>query len=317
MNESPILETHLQRYPVFRKGKVRDGYDLGDSLLFIATDRISAFDMVMPTGIPEKGKILTQFSAFWFEQTAAIAGNHIVSTGLESAPNLLPEERTRYAGRSMIVQKAERIDIECVVRGHISGSAWNEYRSQGIVAGISQRPGLRESEQFSAPLFTPAIKNDFGHDENISVNRLRDMIGADLAFRLERISLDLYSFAYDYARTRGVIIADTKFEFGFVDEQLMVIDEMLTPDSSRFWDAATFAPGAAQSSFDKQYLRDWLTSSDWDREPPAPALPAEIVQGTVDRYREAFERITGKAFKSTIVERSGTSRQLSERVRAG
>lgn len=293
MNNTAVLATHLEQYPLYRKGKVRESYDLGGNLLFIATDRISAFDQIMPSGIPDKGRILNQLSAFWFDLTQSIVENHYQSADLGSVLNLLPDERTRYAGRSMIVEKAERIDIECVVRGHIAGSAWTEYLAEGTVAGIVHKPGLIEAEKFPEPVFTPAIKNDRGHDENISITRLRELIGSDLAARLEQYSLDLYAFAYDYAQERDVIVADTKFEFGFAGDRLLVIDEMLTPDSSRFWDAATFNPGSGQASFDKQYLRDWLLSSGWDREPPAPALPDEIVAGTGSRYLEAFARLTG------------------------
>jgi phosphoribosylaminoimidazole-succinocarboxamide synthase len=293
VNEAPLLTTKLEHFQAFHKGKVRESYDLGDNLLIIATDRISAYDQIMPTGIPGKGKVLNQLSAFWFGLTNSIVDNHLVSTDLESLP-LLPAERERYAGRSMIVTKAERVDIECVVRGHLSGSAWSEYLRSGTVAGIRQRPDMSESEQFPVPIFTPAIKNDRGHDENISIEQLRDLHGADLAYRLEEASLALYSYAHDYALDRGIIIADTKFEFGFVSGKLIVIDEILTPDSSRFWDAAAFAPGSAQASFDKQYLRDWLTTSGWDREPPAPTLPADVVEGTIRRYDEALERLTGR-----------------------
>ncbi|CAN5758582.1 phosphoribosylaminoimidazolesuccinocarboxamide synthase [soil metagenome] len=299
MSETPILETHIANYPLFRSGKVRESYDLGDRLLIIATDRISAFDQVMPTGIPGKGQVLNQLSAFWFDNTRSIVENHYCSADLDALPDLLPAECARYAGRSMIVEKARRIDIECVVRGHIAGSAWTEYLTHGTVAGISQQRGMLESEKLVQPVFTPAIKNESGHDQNISIIRLREIIGSDLADRLEQHSLDLYAYAYNFARERGVIIADTKFEFGFTGDRLIVIDEMLTPDSSRFWDAATFAPGAGQPSLDKQYLRDWLISTGWDREPPAPLLPGEVVSGTVSRYLEAFERLTGKAFNIT------------------
>ena len=316
MNEPTLHESQLEHYPLFRRGKVRESYDLGDSLLFIATDRISAFDQIMPTAIPGKGEILNQLSAFWFDKTVSIVENHYRSAGLESVPDLLPTEREQFAGRSMIVEKAERIDIECVVRGHIAGSAWTEYLAHGAVAGIAQQPGLLESEKLPNPIFTPAIKNDSGHDENISVARLREMIGFKLATLLERHSRELYDFAYDYASSRELIIADTKFEFGFAGGRLIVIDEMLTPDSSRFWDKATFAPGASQASFDKQYLRDWLISSGWDREPPAPQLPEHVVQGTLDRYIEAFERIMDRQFESANGLQSMTIGQHAERVHA-
>jgi phosphoribosylaminoimidazole-succinocarboxamide synthase len=315
VNEAPLLTTQLENYRPLHKGKVRESYDLGDNLLIIATDRISAYDQIMPTGIPGKGKVLNQLSAFWFGQTSSIFDNHLVTTDLDSLA-LLPLELELYSGRSMIVRKAERVDIECVVRGHLSGSAWSEYRERGTVAGITRDPGMLESERLPAPIFTPAIKNDRGHDENISIDRLRDLHGADLAYRLEEASLALYSFAHDYALDRGIIIADTKFEFGFVSGQLIVIDEILTPDSSRFWDAEAFSPGLAQESYDKQYLRDWLTSSGWDREPPAPILPAHVIEGTIRRYHEAFERLTGRQVDSS---RDGTvvdSNHRAERVNA-
>jgi phosphoribosylaminoimidazole-succinocarboxamide synthase len=310
VNEPALLATQLEHYPLFHKGKVRDSYDLGDRLLIIASDRISAYDQVIPTGIPTKGEVLTQLSAFWFDRTRPIVENHLISTDLNTLPELHPAECARYAGRSMIVRKAERIDIECVVRGHISGSAWVEYQDRGTVAGIDQPSGTLESAPFPEPIFTPAIKNDCGHDENISIAQLRGLVGSDLAEHLEQKSLELYTFAYDHAKSCGVIIADTKFEFGFVDDELIVIDEMLTPDSSRFWDAATFSPGESQASFDKQFLRDWLMASGWDREPPAPELPDEVVSGTIDRYREAYVRLTGEPF----VARSDQKLVHSERV---
>jgi phosphoribosylaminoimidazole-succinocarboxamide synthase len=296
VNAAPTLETHVANYPLYRRGKVRESYDLGGELLIIATDRISAFDVIMPNGIPHKGAILTQLSAFWFERTAELVPNHLLSTDLSSLPGLSDEERGKYSGRSMIVRKAERINIECVVRGHVSGSAWAEYRQTEAIAGEAQPSGLVESQRLMEPLFTPAIKNDQGHDENISRAELAQRVGSELSTRLESASRLLYEHAYAYAMDRGIIIADTKFEFGFADDRLIVIDEMLTPDSSRFWDAASYTPGRSQESFDKQYLRDWLLQSGWNREPPAPMLPPEVVAGTASRYREAFERMTGSSF---------------------
>jgi phosphoribosylaminoimidazole-succinocarboxamide synthase len=277
------------------RGKVREAYDLGDGrLLMVATDRISAFDFILPNGIPDKGAVLTQMSKFWFEMTKEVVPNHYLrladgsdSDGLSFA--LPPELR----GRSMIVRKGERLDVECIVRGYLAGSAWAEYKETGRVCGLSMPAGMVEAQQFLEPIFTPTTKADIGHDENMSAEELVAYIGADTANAIRLRSLALYSYAGEYARQRGIIIADTKFEFGIVDDEPIVIDEMLTPDSSRFWPADQYEPGHAQPSFDKQFLRDWLVQSGWDGEPPAPRLPDDIVENTADRYREAFTRLTG------------------------
>ncbi len=290
-----LTRTELDQFPLLHRGQVRDTYDLGDQLLMVATDRISAFDVIMPAGIPGKGRILTGLSAFWFEKTRDIAPNHFLSTDLSQLQPLSDDEREQLTGRALIVRKANRIDIECVVRGYIAGSAWQENLSSGTIAGLPAQGGLRESDRLPAPVFTPASKSDQGHDENITIDQLRAEVGVDLAADLERISLALYNAASAHALARGIIIADTKFEFGFVDGELIVIDEMLTPDSSRFWDLESYEPGRAQDSFDKQYLRDWLLSTGWDREPPAPQLPADVIEGTLRRYREAVDRLTGPA----------------------
>lgn len=278
--------------PLFRRGKVRDTYDLGDRLLMVASDRLSAFDVILPTPIPGKGIILTQLSRFWFERTRSIVPNHLDSTDLSGLGATI-EGNTSLAGRAMIVRKAERIDVECVVRGYLAGSGWREYEQHGTLAGKKMPSGMRQCDRLERPLFTPALKNDDGHDENVPASSLDDTLGHDLRQALERISLALYELAAPFAAGRGLILADTKFEFGFVAGELTLIDEALTPDSSRFWDAASFAPGRDQDSFDKQFVRDWLLASGWHKEPPAPVLPDEIVRGTTARYRAAFERLTG------------------------
>lgn len=279
---------------LFRSGKVRDVYAVGDGhLLMVASDRLSAFDVVLPTPIPGKGEVLTQLSNFWFARTTQIVPNHIVETDHAKLPEPF-RSRAELAGRSVLVRRCERIDIECVARGYISGSAWSEYRKDGTVAGERLPRGLEESARLEDPIFTPATKVDTGHDENISRSRLADMVGRDLAKRLEDVTIALYRHAHAYALGRGLILADTKFEFGMAGDELVLIDEALTPDSSRYWDSAQYRPGGSPPSFDKQFVRDFLLASGWDREPPGPALPEEVVRGTAERYREAYERITGR-----------------------
>jgi phosphoribosylaminoimidazole-succinocarboxamide synthase len=280
--------------PIFRRGKVRETYDLGDRLLMVATDRISAFDSILPNGIPGKGVVLTQLSQFWFDRTADLVSNHLITTDIPDLPEITAEQRARLEGRTMVVRKAERIDIECVARGYIVGSAWSEYKRQGTVCGKPLPAGLRESDKLPEPIFTPAAKSDTGHDENISFERMAELVGDDLTSSLRDLTLNIYQAAEAYARTRGLIIADTKFEFGLIDGQIVIIDELLTPDSSRFWDAGLYQPGVSQPSFDKQSVRDWLTASGWNHEPPAPELPEEVVAETAAKYREAYERITGR-----------------------
>jgi len=293
---SPVLlETHLPN--LYARGKVRDTYDLGDRLLMVATDRISAFDVVLPNGIPDKGAVLTQLSAFWFEQTASVVPSHFIrladGTPADDLPFELPPE---FVGRSMIVRKARRVDIECVARGYLSGSGWAEYRESQSVCGIRLPPGLRESDELPEPVFTPSTKAESGHDINISYEQVLETVGAKAASVLRLRSLTLYKYAAQYARQRGIIIADTKFEFGWVEvngqEEIIVIDEVLTPDSSRFWPADGYQPGGPQPSFDKQPVRDWLTASGWNKAPPAPVLPPEVVASTAERYREAYRRLT-------------------------
>jgi phosphoribosylaminoimidazole-succinocarboxamide synthase len=290
----PLLETDLAGLTLFRRGKVRDTYDLGQSLLMVSTDRISAFDVVLPTLIPDKGAVLTQLSKYWFGLTRDIVPNHLATQDDSFDVGSLGEDLSR---RSVLVRKAERIDIECVVRGYLAGSAWGEYQQRGTVAGEPVRSGMKLADRFGEPLFTPASKNDSGHDENISNAVLRDLVGSELAGRLSEVSLALYQFAVGHALDRGIILADTKFEFGWVDGELTLIDEMFTPDSSRFWAADTYEPGRDQPSFDKQFVRDWLLESGWNKEPPGPDLPPAVVEGTSARYREAYERLTGLPFE--------------------
>ena len=298
-----IIETPLPGR--MHRGKVRDTYDLGGGrLLMVATDRISAFDVVLPNGIPDKGLVLNHISAFWFGKTAHIIPNHLicladspVAGGYLTSGNgaglsgPLPSE---VALQAMVVKRAERIDVECIVRGYITGSAWSEYRRQGTVSGMEMPPGLVEGQAFPEPLFTPTTKAEEGHDENMSHQQVIDMAGADLAARLEAASKSVYGFAHDYARQRGIILADTKMEFGILNGELILIDELLTPDSSRFWDASGYNPGRSQPNFDKQFVRDWLDAQGWDHEPPAPELPDDVTARTTERYREAYVRLTGE-----------------------
>ena len=273
------------------QGKVRDTYDLGEGLLLmVATDRISAFDVVLPTGIPEKGAVLCQISEFWFNKTAHIIPNHFVSLATDRSDLDLSHEIAR---RSMVVKRADRIDVECIVRGFITGSAWSEYRRSGTVAGQQMPEGLRDGDMFPEPLFTPSTKAEEGHDENITVAQMEDLVGKELTERLAQASIDVYATARDYAKEKGIIIADTKFEFGIIDGEISLIDEVLTPDSSRFWDMDGYAPGKSQPSYDKQFVRDWLDDAGWDHEPPAPELPGDVVASTAERYLEAYRMLTG------------------------
>jgi len=290
-----LFETDMP--DILYKGKVRDTYDLGDSLLMIATDRISAFDSVLPCGIPDKGAVLNQMSAFWFDKTAHIVSHHMIRMvdDVEWLNRTYGRSFSEtVAWRSMVVQKAERIDIECVVRGYISGSAWAEYQEKGTVCGVNLPEGLVESEELPQPIFTPTTKADSGHDEPITMREVKNLIGEPRAAELMQKSMTLYRYARDYALERGIIIADTKMEFGVVDGQVILIDELLTPDSSRFWDAALYKAGKSQDSFDKQPVRDWLVQAGWDKEPPAPMLPEDVIAKTAARYREAFRRLTGR-----------------------
>jgi phosphoribosylaminoimidazole-succinocarboxamide synthase len=287
-----LLETPLPN--VAHRGKVRDLYDLGDRLLIVATDRISAFDIVLPTGIPGKGAVLTQLSAVWFARTADVVPSHFLrladGSPADELPFALPRE---LIGRSTIVRKAQRLPVECIVRGYLAGTAWAEYQERRTVCGVRMPPGLHESEPFPEPLFTPMTKAEVGHDENLSLDEYAGLLGLEVANAVRLRSLALYKYAAGVARERGIIIADTKFEFGLLDGEPIVIDEILTPESSRFWDAAAYQPDSHQKAFDKQYVRDWLLQSGWDREPPAPALPPDVVEETARRYREIYRRLTG------------------------
>ncbi len=284
-----LMEAHVD-LPLFSHGKVRDTYELdAGRLLMVATDRISAFDHVLPTGIPDRGRVLTQLSVFWFERTGDRVENHLLGASYDGLP---PE----LDGRCMVVRRASRIDFECVVRGYLAGSAWAEYRESGTMAGEPLPAGLRESERLPEPIFTPATKADTGHDENVTLDRVRSEIGGELADALRDTSLRLYAAATAHAERHGLILADTKFEFGLIDDRLVLIDEALTPDSSRYWEAATWEVGRTPHSFDKQFVRDWLVGgSGWDRDSPPPALPDDVVEQTRQRYLTAFERLTGRA----------------------
>jgi phosphoribosylaminoimidazole-succinocarboxamide synthase len=293
VSQDPILSLDLPGITKLKSGKVREVFDLGDSLLFVATDRISAFDCVMPNGIPRKGEVLTQISHFWFDQTESWLPNHRLQKADAPLPDRLKPFTDVLQGRSMIVRKTRPLPIECVVRGYLSGSGWKEYRKSGSVCGIALPPGLQESSELPQPIFTPATKAESGHDENISFEQAVALTGLEVAEKARDLSLRLYGFARDLARSRGIIIADTKFEFGLVDGQLILIDEVLTPDSSRFWPASEYAPGRGQPSFDKQFVRDHLETLDWDKTPPAPALPPEIVAKTQAKYLEAYRLLTG------------------------
>jgi len=292
MTNQPLLQLDLPGICKLKSGKVREVFDLGDRLLFVATDRISAFDCIMPNGIPRKGEVLTQISYFWFAQTEAFQPHHLLSRAGDPLPAGLQPYADQLARRSMIVKKAQPLAIECVVRGYLAGSGWKEYREQQTVCGIKLPSGLKESSELPAPIFTPATKAESGHDENISFERAAQIVGADTAERVRSASLKLYGFARDYARRRGIIIADTKFEFGLLNGDLLLIDEVLTPDSSRFWPADQYQPGQPQPSFDKQFVRDYLETLDWNKTPPAPALPPEVVARTQAKYLEAYERLT-------------------------
>jgi phosphoribosylaminoimidazole-succinocarboxamide synthase len=288
-----ISQTSFAGLKLRGRGKVRDIYEVGDDLLIVATDRLSAFDVVLPTPIPDKGKVLTQLSLFWFDKLRGIVPSHIITAS--DFTGALAPYAAELAGRSMLVKRTEPIPIECVVRGYLSGSGWKDYQKSGRVCGIPLPAGLVESSQLPEPIFTPSTKATTGHDENISFEEAASRIGETLALRLRDVSIEIYSRAAAYASARGIIIADTKFEFGLAGQELIWIDEALTPDSSRFWPADEYQPGRAQPSFDKQYVRDYLERIGWNKQPPAPALPPEVVAATRARYREAFERLTGRA----------------------
>jgi len=293
MEGKVVVKTDFRNLTLKGRGKVRDIYDLGDTLLIVATDRISAFDVVMPNPIPDKGMVLTQISRFWFEAFGDIVPNHLISTDVEDFPEVCHPYREVLAGRTMWVRKAAPLPVECVVRGYLSGSGWAEYGARGDVCGIRLPGGLTESSKLEEPLFTPATKAEAGaHDENISFERVVELVGKERAEQIKTISISIYQKGCDMAEKKGIIIADTKFEFGVAGEELLLIDEVLTPDSSRFWPKDEYHPGGPQKSFDKQFLRDYLTGLDWDKTPPAPQLPQEIIEKTRERYLEALKRLT-------------------------
>ena len=294
MNET-LLNLELPGIKKLKSGKVREIFDLGDAFLFVASDRISAFDCVMPNGIPRKGEVLTQLSHFWFDQTENIIPNHRLAKAGDPLPARLQSRAAEIGPRSMIVKKAQPLAIECVVRGYLAGSGWKEYRKSQTVCGIKLPPGLLESSELPEPIFTPATKAETGHDENIDFATAAKIVGPEIAAQAQKISLEIYKFAREYARRRGIIIADTKFEFGLFEGKLILIDEVLTPDSSRFWSADQYQAGKGQPSFDKQFVRDYLETLDWDKNPPAPALPPEVVAKTTAKYLEAYQSITGRA----------------------
>jgi phosphoribosylaminoimidazole-succinocarboxamide synthase len=293
MNE-PILQLDLPGINKVRSGKVREVFDLGNAFLLTATDRISAFDCVMPNGIPRKGEVLTQISHFWFEKFSSLVPNHLLAKSTDPLPTNLQPFADKLALRSMIVKKAQPLAIECIVRGYLSGSGWKEYKKLQTVCGIKLPAGLMESAELPEPIFTPSTKAESGHDENISFEEACKISGTEIATQARDLSLKIYKAGRDYARERGIIIADTKFEFGLYEGKLILIDEVLTPDSSRFWPANEYQPGKGQPSFDKQFVRDYLETLDWNKQPPAPALPKDVVEKTTEKYLEAFERLTGK-----------------------
>ncbi len=299
MNVEPLLQLELPGVRKLKSGKVREMFDLGDRLLMVATDRLSAFDVILPNGVPRKGEVLTQISFFWFDRFASLVPNHLLAgandfTRVPALAGLSAASRAALKGRSMIVKKAQPLAIECVVRGYLAGSGWKEYQKSRTVCGIALPAGLQESAELPEPIFTPATKAETGHDENISFEQAARIVGGDLARQARDASLRLYTDARAYARQRGIIIADTKFEFGRCDGKLILIDEVLTPDSSRFWPADQYAPGRSQPSFDKQFVRDYLETLDWNKTPPGPVLPAEVAAKTSVKYLEAYERLTGQ-----------------------
>jgi phosphoribosylaminoimidazole-succinocarboxamide synthase len=291
--ENVVVETNLPDVKLIRRGKVRDVYEVGEHLLIVATDRISAFDVVLPGGIAGKGKILTGISLYWFGRMKEIVENHIVATEVDEYPPTLRKYRAVLEGRSMLVKKAEPMPVECIVRGYLSGSGWKEYKSKGTVCGISLPQGLVDSSKLAAPIFTPSTKADEGHDVNISFDEMKRIVGEETAGRLRDLSLKVYTEARDMAEEKGIIIADTKFEFGMYENRLILIDEILTPDSSRFWSIKTYSPGRGQDSYDKQIVRDYLLTLDWDRTYPGPGLPDSIAEKAIERYKEIYRIIVG------------------------
>jgi phosphoribosylaminoimidazole-succinocarboxamide synthase len=303
MTESPlptVYRTEIPGIPLLARGKVRDIYDLGDTLLLVSTDRLSAFDHVFPNPIPDKGRVLNGLAAFWFEKTAPLVPNHLVTVDPKRFPDSLTPHRALLAGRSAVVRKLHMLPVECVARGYLAGSGWVEYRERGTVCGIPLPAGLREADRLPEPIFTPATKAETGHDVNIPFDAVVDLLGGDLAERLRERTLDLYRFGAEYAAARGILVADTKFEFGLEGDRLVVADEMLTPDSSRFWPSDRYAPGGSPPSFDKQFVRDWLESVGWDKQPPVPDLPPQVVSGARARYLEIYRILTGRSLATEV-----------------
>ncbi|MGH8897991.1 MAG: phosphoribosylaminoimidazolesuccinocarboxamide synthase [Egibacteraceae bacterium] len=295
MSDLPALE-HAEGASRIGSGKVRELYEVGDNLLLVATDRISAFDVVLPTTIPDKGKVLTGLTVFWLDLLEGIVADHLITTDVEGFPEALAPYREALRGRAMLCRRAEVLPVECVARGYLAGSGWQDYQATGAVCGITLPAGLRESEQLARPVFTPASKATSGHDENIDFDLVVELLGGEFAEQVRALTLKLYEAAYDHAAECGILLADTKFEFGLVDGELTLIDEVLTPDSSRFWPADDYEPGRPQVSFDKQYVRDWLSEQGWDRTPPGPPLPPLIVERTRARYLSAYEQLAGRPF---------------------
>jgi phosphoribosylaminoimidazole-succinocarboxamide synthase len=297
--EPALIETHIKEFPLFAQGKVRDVYDLGDELLIVATDRISAFDVVLPTGIPGKGKVLTQMSLFWFDLVKNVAESHLIASDVDAYPEELKKYRNILEKRSMLVKKAQRIDVECVVRGYLAGSLWKEYKNQAVLGksdtielyGIQLPSHLVESERLPYPIFTPTTKAEEGHDLGLTLDQVKEMVGEKTAMDLRSKSIQVYKKAADYAERRGMIIADTKFEFGTIDGRMILIDEIFSSDSSRFWDKKVYKKGRPQESFDKQYVRDYLETIHWDKKPPAPPLPEEVIMKTLEKYQQAYDRM--------------------------
>ncbi len=289
-----LTSTELPGIERVATGKVRDIYRVGDNLLFIATDRISAFDCILPQGIPDKGRVLTQMSLFWFDYLRDVVANHLITADVNEYPDELKKFRTQIEGRSMLVKRCRMEPVECVARGYVSGSGWKDYRATGMICGIPLPAGLKESDKLPEPIFTPATKAETGHDENVSFETAAKTVGRETAAMLRDLTLRIYKRASEHAESRGIILADTKFEFGWHSGTLLLADEALTPDSSRYWPRDTYKPGGAQKSFDKQFVRDYLETLDWDKRPPAPPLPAEVIEKTADKYREAYKRIAGR-----------------------
>lgn len=296
MTEETILKTDFPDLKLFRRGKVRDVYDLGDRLLVVSTDRISCFDVILPNGIPNKGKILTGLSCFWFDFIKDVTTHHLITVDVSNYPAQLQKYKDQLAGRSMLVIKTKPLPVECIVRGYLCGSGWKEYNQMQSICGIKLPAGLLESDKLPQVIFTPSTKADTGHDLNVTLKYIEDLIGPDKAEKIKNLSIAIYKLASDYALTRGIIIADTKFEFGVLNNKIILIDEVLTPDSSRFWPVDQYQPGKAAISFDKQFVRDYLETLNWDKTPPAPNLPDEIIKKTTQKYAEAYKRLSGHEF---------------------